>query len=962
MTTTTLHTPLEVFLFFQSLRVLGPEPSSFIKISGTLKENEFIKENKDYQPDRLNPDSLKELYLDLLKEELHNERIARSSPSRDANHNPRKRKLSSPPSPPADEANEHKRLLPQLVDRLYARYREHVIKSIEDEEKKYRALQQDIEEIERGEWDTRLQQQENSTRRGSRGVASIQTLLRDDAEDNVRDGENRKQRAEQFESSSQSVHSRQDSGSYNEPHARAFSIGNSGDATQSSAYVATRPDGSRIADLGIHHSRGSSTSGIQQGFSPRLDTIQNASRPTSQSRMADTHAPYLPPINYAASSPTTDTSRRLPPPQQMGAPLSASPRLNQLPLIPPERSSASPIILPPPPGMLRSSGSPAGPLDALADMAGHQHRSNPSLPSPRLSQSHNTQPHPNQLPQPRNYMQRQYPYYDSQTPYVPPYSPYGQSPGVPYQSPNQTVIPSYANPSQGFPQRTDSASYHQASFSTYPQYQGYPQAQPVYQATSQTTHMQQSQPLRPPFSSTPASTGPSKLRGPRPPSIHTSVSSTQWKRTDRPESNESPGSPSPPQPEDVSPISPKAPSPVPNSPGPQGKPPGKKGKNQPGSKTTSPADETLSASTKTAPKPTKTRQSRTTTRRTRAASTASSTLGASANTHTRSVSPVSHTDELSRDPTRSSRRIKHEPPATPAAPPSISSTNSTPALEAPRTTIRRRASTLRSLETPPTIRASTKRKRAPTLEATPDIQLPPPTPQSRPNQVLASRNFPRTSAPIMNDITTHKLASLFAKPLTEREAPGYRDVIYQPQDLKSIKGAISAGSRAVAAKVEAGAGDESGGGTGSVGGSVWIEKTADVVPPKGIVNSAQLEKEVCRMFANAVMFNPDPKRGLGVAFRTRARRRAAREAAGKTGDEDSENEEEDVQGMDVDDGGGVVRDTREMFETVDKAVGGWRAAERIGEDGRRRAGSEADELAGEDVDGDGEGGRKRRRW
>ena len=213
----------------------------------------------------------------------------------------------------------------------------------------------------------------------------------------------------------------------------------------------------------------------------------------------------------------------------------------------------------------------------------------------------------------------------------------------------------------------------------------------------------------------------------------------------------------------------------------------------------------------------------------------------------------------------------------------------------------------------------------------------------------------------MNDITTHKLASLFAKPLTEREAPGYRDVIYQPQDLKSIKGAISAGSRAVAARVEAGAADDSGtAGSGTPpGGSVWIEKSAEVVPPKGIVNSAQLEKEVCRMFANAVMFNPDPRRGLGVAFRTRARRRAAREVAGEVGDGDGKDEDED--GMEVDDGGGVVRDTREMFETVEKAVDGWRAAERVGEDGRRRAGSEVDELAGEEVEGEVESGRKRRR-
>jgi hypothetical protein len=174
----------------------------------------------------------------------------------------------------------------------------------------------------------------------------------------------------------------------------------------------------------------------------------------------------------------------------------------------------------------------------------------------------------------------------------------------------------------------------------------------------------------------------------------------------------------------------------------------------------------------------------------------------------------------------------------------------------------------------------------------------------------------------MNDITTHKLASMFAKPLTEREAPGYKNVIYRPQDLKSIKSAINAGSRAIAALDDAGS--PALGSKGSA--TLWMDKTPDIVPPKGIVNSAQLEKEVCRIFANAVMFNPDPKHGLGPAFRTRSKRLAK-------GEKLHDSEEDAVE---EDDGGGVVRDTREMFEAVEKSVGNWRAAERTGEDVRNR--------------------------
>jgi len=226
-----------------------------------------------------------------------------------------------------------------------------------------------------------------------------------------------------------------------------------------------------------------------------------------------------------------------------------------------------------------------------------------------------------------------------------------------------------------------------------------------------------------------------------------------------------------------------------------------------------------------------------------------------------------------------------------------------------------------------------KRKRVDTIEDTPEVLTP--IANARPDHILASRNFPRTSAPIMNDITTHKLASMFAKPLTEREAPGYKNLIYRPQDLKSIKSAINAGSRAIAALEDTGS--PAIGNKGSA--TLWVEKTADFVPPKSIVNSAQLEKEVCRIFANAVMFNPDPKHGLGPAFLTRAKRLAKGE---KIADEEDPVEE--------DDGGGVVRDTREMFEMVEKSVGNWRAAERAGEDGRNRPRGGAAVLEDDEMD------------
>src|SRR5439155_16763993 len=72
-----------------------------------------------------------------------------------------------------------------------------------------------------------------------------------------------------------------------------------------------------------------------------------------------------------------------------------------------------------------------------------------------------------------------------------------------------------------------------------------------------------------------------------------------------------------------------------------------------------------------------------------------------------------------------------------------------------------------------------------------------------PQYVLSTRNFARTSATIMNDIGQHKYASIFSGPVKEKDAPGYKDLIYRPQDLKSIKSAIAAGGKAVAAAVGA---------------------------------------------------------------------------------------------------------------------------------------------------------------
>lgn len=130
-------------------------------------------------------------------------------------------------------------------------------------------------------------------------------------------------------------------------------------------------------------------------------------------------------------------------------------------------------------------------------------------------------------------------------------------------------------------------------------------------------------------------------------------------------------------------------------------------------------------------------------------------------------------------------------------------------------------------------------------------------------------------------------------PVRDRDAEGYSSIVKRPTDLKTIKMAINAGSRAVASAVAdltptAGASASSPANGNAPGLTVILPEREDVVPPQGIVNSAQLERELMRMFANAVMFNP--------------------------GDD------------------GVVKDAREMFDAVCGSVGNWRDAERVAEE------------------------------
>jgi hypothetical protein len=248
----------------------------------------------------------------------------------------------------------------------------------------------------------------------------------------------------------------------------------------------------------------------------------------------------------------------------------------------------------------------------------------------------------------------------------------------------------------------------------------------------------------------------------------------------------------------------------------------------------------------------------------------------------RSQSVASQTDELSMDTPMVMTRIKDED-ATPR-----------PHEETGDTTADESVPSRSHMVTPSSVARVLKRKR----QETP-IDVPPPA-----SHVMWTRGFTKVSASALEMISSHRDANMFATALRERDAPNYRQIVLQPQDITSIRSAIKQGNKAA---VQA-ASLLTGGDPGTA--SVWLPSSEDLVPPRGIINSAQLERELVHMFCNAIMYNPDPDRGPGTAFMKR-----------------SQDEEDEIVGYRLDENG-VVKNTQGMFLEVEKLLGDLRSAEK----------------------------------
>ncbi|KAK6359250.1 hypothetical protein TWF696_000413 [Orbilia brochopaga] len=122
------------------------------------------------------------------------------------------------------------------------------------------------------------------------------------------------------------------------------------------------------------------------------------------------------------------------------------------------------------------------------------------------------------------------------------------------------------------------------------------------------------------------------------------------------------------------------------------------------------------------------------------------------------------------------------------------------------------------------------------------------------------KKFAQRANPLLNNVSAHRFANLFMKPVDERSAPGYSRIVYKPQDIKSIRACIKAGAAqnptGTPALTPTPTADGPGASFGTTPSTPTTATAASLVAAKSaITNSAQLEKEIWRMFANAVMYN-----------------------------------------------------------------------------------------------------------
>jgi hypothetical protein len=930
------YTPLESLFLFQALLTHGVEAAAFTSISELLKNNTLIKEEETYDAGRLAPDALRELFLHLLREELKSENEQTSKVDGASSPNSKKRKAPTPSLPTLKAVLQHVERLPILIDRLYARYRDHLIRQIREDEQRIEALQKEIHILEKAPVTSNAPVQKNGTptaepvrqsklpngpATSTLPTATVPAAVVTPVPVPI-----------PIKANLSPIPPTQVTQVPTPPKPPPFMLPAVMPATQTpppqvakpveqlkqntnATQVLQPPVGVAQAGTAFPASnqvqpavgqRSESTPKGKVATSSQVTPNQNTGtlkweKPYQPGPQPQIKQPSVSALSNSVSSVPTPAlqvpSGRAPPnlPQytaqaagQSPAPQTPQSRVQpspvQQPVLVPPQPQAQPVAAPP----VAVTKPPTGPQVVPTSQA--KPSTGPIVRPPGVQPLPNQNSVPAQPPRSVTGSSTLVPPPVATTPVAPTPQRWQQQPPFPTASrPQYPPSPSPAPPTSiADGQRPYSSPYNNQP--PQPAIPGHLAQRPV---STPSLVQRVSNPI--PAPQTPVTTTPTfVLTG----------SGTKWTvkstpSTPRPNVGEIP-SPA------YEPLSPVANPAVLPTPAPQ--PPSRKPTPKPVQK--------IDSVTKT-----------TRGRPPRSTKGVSGPGGSSTSVTRRSQSVVSGADELSLDHHDLTPRVKDED--TPR-----------PHDETGDTTADESVPSRRHMITPSSVSSRLARKRK--RQGTPVELQQPPAPATH---VLWTRSFPRVSSSALDQIGSHRHANMFANPIRDRDAPGYKSIVRQSQDIKSIRIAISQGHK----YAQQAAGNLPDGDPGT--GSVWLPISEELVPPKGIINSAQLERELVHMFSNAVMYNLDPDRGPGPAF---MKRRSAEEGG-------------EILGYEVDENG-VVRDTRSMFLEVEKLLSDLRSAEKertgpppsttgntrpasvatgAGDDSAAQAEDDVDELAGD---------------
>ncbi|RKF60089.1 putative wd domain containing protein [Erysiphe neolycopersici] len=790
------YTPLECLLVFQSLVAIGTEEKDFISISELLKKTPLVRDCPTFDAKRLEASALRDLYLRLLREELRGEEQNRYEES---NKSPlRKRKLPSPKLASFDDCRKYKHKLPLLVERLYGRYRDYMIKAIKEDERNYVKLQGQIEKIERGDWDEikldedeSLDSNDKSEYLKNNGVHLESSNLSNGPTFSKESTPNLSQTNMmiQLELASKQASNGIECNTSSNLNADNTSSGNQTVLGQISA----RP----------YNLLSPSSRTRIQGESSQDTLYRNSQQSSPLGLVRSEHkVSQLSPQNYTESPQKSISKFHVTHPTQSFPPLSSSSSKKSK-----ENKS-----------LVKSINFEGSSVDVPENTVSQERyiSSESQLTSPWKDISKSKESTPSKLPSSSNNIQYDQ---DRTLPFRPPQTSPTSNPEKTPLSPSQPLFQSKKQYSSPYDKEKSLKLMTPIQFSSNTNTN-------LASYTSIATDL----PLRKINIST---TGYGTIWNPTPTGL------TPRNFTPLP----------PPEMEPISPILKSSKS-----------TPVKKVLKKKGLGDLSRPLESV-ANKIPCPSPTKTDLE------------ISRSLGVSQPSN----SPIANKQFLNNESINSDVEMQV------VTFPKVEDIDDTAVDKLTTREASKPPSSPRSLVELMQEKKSDDESRVPAT-------------------VLWTRAFPKIAAQALQDISTDKNASMFANPIKEKDAPGYRNIILRPQDLKSIRIAINAGHRAALAAAP----DE----LKSNATSVWLPISEDLIPPKGIINYAQLEKELMRMFANAIMFNADPRRGLGPLLQD-ASERSKEEAFGYSFDEDS-----------------IVKGTRDMFAAVEKKVSDLRSVER----------------------------------